>query len=81
MLTSMLHDAVRAGRTKPAIVFGSQRITYSELEDRVLSFAGGLRKLGVGAGDCVALALPNCPEFVIAFLATAALRAISLPLN
>lgn len=48
---------------------------------RVRRCAFGLRSLGVGPGDCVAAVLHNCSEFVIAFLASAALRAIFLPLN
>lgn len=81
MITAMLREAERADPAKLAIVCGAERIRYDELAVRVRRFAGGLRALGVGAGDCVAVALPNGPEFVIAFLAAAALRAISLPLN
>src|SRR5262249_2649628 len=32
-------------------------------------------------GDCVAVALPNCPEFVAGLFACARLRAVMLPLN
>ena len=81
MLTAMLRVAAAAHPDKAAIVCGEERITYGELASRVGRCAGGLRALGVGAGDCVAAALPNGPEFVIAFLATARLHAIFLPLN
>ena len=81
MLSALLRDAVRADPAKIAIVCGEERIRYDELADRVRRCAFGLRSLGVGPGDCVAAVLHNCSEFVIAFLASAALRAIFLPLN
>jgi long-chain acyl-CoA synthetase len=81
MLTAMLREAVRSNPTKTAIVCGEERIRYDELANRVQRCAAGLSSLGVGQGDCVAAVLHNCSEFVIAFLASMALRAIFLPLN
>jgi len=81
MLMAMLRSAVAANPAKLAIICGEERISYQELAARVARCAGGLRSLGIGPGDCVAAALGNGPEFVVAFLATAALRAIFLPLN
>ena len=81
MLTAMLRAAASADPSKPAIVCGGARISYGELVGRVARCAAGLRGLGVELGACVAAALVNCPEFIIAFLATASLRAIFLPLN
>jgi acetyl-CoA synthetase len=46
-----------------------QRITYAELLRRVQEFAGGLRKLGVKAGDRVAVYMPMIPELPVALLA------------
>lgn len=59
---------------------GAVRLTFRELEERVARAAGGLRKLGVGRGDVVALQLPNWWEFVVAVLATQRLGATSNPL-
>ncbi len=81
MLTRMLWKAARANPAKAAIVQGERRLRYDELFDLAGRFAYGLRRLGVGAGDCVAVALPNCPEFVAILFACARLRAILLPLN
>lgn len=81
MLTTLLRAAVAAHPAKPAIVYDGARISYEELSVRVARCAGGLKALGIGPGDCIAVALANGPEFVIAFLAAAALRAIFLPLN
>jgi acetoacetyl-CoA synthetase len=65
----------------PALVFQSERqplraVSWAELEVSVAAVAAGLRRLGVGRGDRVVAILPNVPEAVVAFLATASLGAI-----
>jgi long-chain acyl-CoA synthetase len=77
----MLRKAVEADPAKTAIVQGDRRIRYDDLEALAGRCAAGLRRLGVGAGDCVAVVLPNCPEFVASLFACARLRAIMLPLD
>ena len=51
-------------------------LTFGELRDRVARAAEGLRRLGVGPGDRVAAYLPNVPETLVAFLASASLGAV-----
>ena len=51
-------------------------VRYDDLYRAVASVAAGLRRLGVGRGDRVAAYLPNVPQAVIAFLATASIGAI-----
>ncbi|HLH65552.1 MAG TPA: acetoacetate--CoA ligase [Solirubrobacteraceae bacterium] len=51
-------------------------LTFGELRDQVARARAGLRRLGVGPGDRVVAYLPNIPETLIAFLATASLGAI-----
>jgi acetyl-CoA synthetase len=55
-------------------------LTYRELDDRVRHVAAGLRELGVGRGDSVALFLPMIAEAVISCYAIASLGAIIVPL-
>jgi acetoacetyl-CoA synthetase len=52
------------------------RLTWGELSERVAAAAAGLRALGVGRGDRVVAYMPNIPETLIAFLATASIGAI-----
>ena len=64
-----------------AIVFcgedGSRReLARDELRTTVASVAAGLRARGVEKGDRVAGYLPNCPEAIIAMLATTSIGAI-----
>ena len=53
-----------------------QDLTWGELREQVARAAAVLADLGVRPGDRVAGYLPNCPEAVVAFLATAALGAV-----
>jgi acetoacetyl-CoA synthetase len=64
-----------------AIVHASEsrplsEVTWGELREQVARIAAGLRALGVGRGDRVVAYLPNIPETVAAFLATASLGAV-----
>lgn len=51
-------------------------LTRDEVHSQTAALAATMRRLGVGPGDRVAAYLPNVPEAVIAFLATASLGAI-----
>jgi len=51
-------------------------LTMEELRGQVGAAAAGLKALGVARGDRVVAYLPNIPEALIAFLATASLGAI-----
>jgi acetoacetyl-CoA synthetase len=64
-----------------AIVHASEsqplaEITWDELRDQVARCAAGLRRLGVRRGDRVVAYMPNVPETVVAFLATASIGAV-----
>lgn len=60
---------------------GKRRLTNQELHERVNALAAGLRELGVGRGDVVALLLYNHLEFLEAVFALNRLGAAFLPLN
>jgi acetoacetyl-CoA synthetase len=51
-------------------------LTFRELRDQVARARAGLQRLGVQPGDRVVGYLPNVPETLVAFLATASLGAI-----
>ena len=67
----------------PSIVteFFGRTTTYAELGDQIARAAEGLRRLGVKAGDRVALILPNCPQHVVAFYAVLRIGAIVVEHN
>jgi long-chain acyl-CoA synthetase len=57
------------------------RMDYRRLLDLTYHFAAGLQKLGVKKGDRVAIHLPNCPQFVIAYYAALMVGATIVPCN
>jgi acetoacetyl-CoA synthetase len=68
-------------RDRVAVVAHSQtrpplELTFGELRDQVARARAGLQRLGVGPGDRVVAYLPNIPETLVAFMATASLGAI-----
>lgn len=72
---------LRHAGDEPAIIAHSQTrrpssLTWNELADQVGRARAGLQALGVCVGDRVAAYLPNIPETVVAFLATASLGAV-----
>ena len=54
----------------------TQELTFRDLREQVAHARAGLTKLGVGPGDRVVAYLPNIPETLVAFLASASLGAI-----
>jgi long-chain acyl-CoA synthetase len=64
------------------LVYEDEVTTYAEAHRRVDAIAAGLAdRFGVGAGDRIAIAARNLPEWVLAFWATIRLGAVSVPLN
>ncbi|MEV6070410.1 acetoacetate--CoA ligase [Nocardia sp. NPDC052001] len=77
-----VEQVVRQARTdRPAILGVDEdgsviELSWAELLSSTAAFARALRELGVGRGDRVAGYLPNIPQAVIAFLATASIGAV-----
>ncbi|MEH2193075.1 MAG: long-chain fatty acid--CoA ligase [Nostoc sp.] len=81
MLDKNLIEIVKKHPNKTAIAYNESRISYQELYANINNLSENLRTIGIAQGDCIALILPNSPEFAIAFYATAKLNAIILPIN
>src|ERR671936_2252887 len=64
-----------------AIVYDDQRLTYREWNALVNRLANGLRALGVGEGDHVAILANNSLEQVTTHLAVVKLGAVMITLN
>ena len=56
-------------------------VTWREVDERVSTFADALRAEGADAGDRVALVLPNCVEFAVAFWGALRADAVVVPAN
>lgn len=64
-----------------ALVCGSSRLTYGQLQERVEQAAAWLAETGVGKGDRVALWLPPSIPFVTLFFAIAERGAVAVPMD
>lgn len=80
-LNELFKQSVQKYRQNTAVHFMGKELTYGELDLLVDSFAGALNDRGVKKGDRVAIHLPNCTQFVIAYFASLALGAIVVPCN
>lgn len=92
-LYKLLDDSAAEYPDRAAIVFGAVahklpgqplmdgRMSYRDLRDAVNRFANALGKLGVKKGDRVAIYLPNCPQFAIAFYGTLKAGGVIAPVN
>jgi fatty-acyl-CoA synthase len=56
-------------------------ITYGQVKDRYLRLVEGLKNLGVGKGDKVAIWAPNSIEWILIQLSVAYLGAVLVPIN
>ncbi|MER6046316.1 long-chain fatty acid--CoA ligase [Streptomyces sp. NPDC001793] len=65
----------------PALIYGSESLSYREVWYRARQYAAVLRERGVGPGDRVALLLPNTPEFPSVYFGVLALGAVVVPVN
>ncbi len=77
---AVLSSAAEFGQ-RPAVLAGEYTLTYQQLTASAGSLAAGLAELGVKRGDRVGLLLPNCPQFIVSYLATTALGAMAVPVH
>ena len=66
---------------RPATIFLGARLTYQTLDETANRFAHALLGFGLQRGSRVALLLPNCPQFVIAFYGALKAGAIVTAIN
>ena len=66
---------------KAALNFYGTEMTFWEVRTRMMQLASALGGLGVTKGERVGLHLPNCPQFVLSYLAVLSLGAIVVHLN
>ncbi|MGW9402961.1 long-chain-fatty-acid--CoA ligase [Arthrobacter sp. NPDC055585] len=80
-LVDMVEDSISRYGSKPALQFFGATTSYREMGEQIRRAAAGLKRLGVGPGDRVALVLPNAPQHVVAFYAVLRLGAVVVEHN
>jgi long-chain acyl-CoA synthetase len=81
LLTELVEESVRRWPDRSAIVYDGAPWSYRRLWQESERFAAALAREKVGFGDRVALYLPNCPAFPIAFFGILRLGAIVVPVS
>lgn len=76
----LIQQAARYGQRR-FLTFGDTEVSFAELEVMSARAAAGLAQLGVSKGDCVALMLDNCVEYLALWFGLARLGAVEVPLN
>ena len=80
-LSEHLRQRARRHPDKPAIIFYGTVMTYGDLDRLSDRFAALLAQEGVRQGDRVAVFLPTCLQFHIAFYGILKLGAVHVPVN
>ncbi len=80
-LPDLFYQSAADFPTQPAIIFFGKTISYERLAHLVRRAAAGLARLGLQAGQPLALILPNCPQIVIAYYAALHLGALVVMIN
>ncbi|MDQ6660168.1 MAG: AMP-binding protein, partial [Chloroflexota bacterium] len=80
-LTWLLDQTVSAYPDQTAIIYMGKKLSYAQLATQANRFATELRKLSITKGDRVALALPNIPQYPIAFYGALKAGAVVVPTN
>jgi long-chain acyl-CoA synthetase len=66
---------------RTALIYLGEKITYSELKEYIHRFATALHDLGVRKDDKLMLYIPNCPQFIICYLAAQILGSVPVPVS
>jgi len=66
---------------KAALAYIGQTLTYSDLHEATERLAASLLGLGMAKGDKAILYLPNCPQWVMTWLALLRIGAVAIPVS
>ncbi|MBM2622548.1 long-chain fatty acid--CoA ligase [Actinoplanes sp. LDG1-06] len=82
-LATVLAESARKYPDKIAVIdsLTTERITYKDLWQQTLAYAGSLREKGVQPGDVVAIQIPNLADFPRVYYAVLAAGATIVPMH
>jgi long-chain acyl-CoA synthetase len=80
-LTWLLDCTASRYPDRTALIYYGTRLSYAQLAHHAHRFATVLQGLGVSKGERVAIALPNIPQFPIAFYGALLAGAVVVPTN
>lgn len=80
-LTWLLDSTVNKYPSHTAFIYYGTRLSYAQFSSLANRFAAGLQRLGIRPGDRVAIALPNMPQYPIAYYGALRAGAVVVPTN
>jgi len=80
-LTWLLDQTAKKYPGHTALIYYGTKMSYAQLSTLANRFAVALQKLGIQKGDRVAIALPNIPQYPIAFYGALRAGAVAVPTN
>jgi long-chain acyl-CoA synthetase len=80
-LPILLNEMAAKYPQRPAMIFKGNQISYQKFNRSVDRFTAVLQGLGLQKGDRMAVHLPNCPQFPIAYYAILRAGGVVVPCN
>ncbi|NLX52109.1 MAG: long-chain fatty acid--CoA ligase [Deltaproteobacteria bacterium] len=78
---SLVHLAATMFPRKAATNIYGSTMTFRQIRSQMLRLSNALIRMGVKKGDRVGLALPNCPQYIVAYYAALSAGAIVVNMN
>jgi len=80
-IQNLVHLAAAQFPHKPAVDFYGSEVTFRQVRDQVLRMANAFIRFNIKKGDRIGIALPNCPQYIIAYYAALSVGAIVVNMN
>jgi long-chain acyl-CoA synthetase len=80
-IQNLVHLAAAQFPHKAAVDFYGSELTFRQVRDQVLRLANVFIRFGLKKGDRIGIALPNCPQYIIAYYAALSVGAIVVNMN
>ncbi len=80
-VATRIEDVATANASRTAFLLADEALSFAAFDDRSSRIAGGLRELGVGVGDRVAVMAGSHPEFVASMVGAWKVGVVFVALN
>jgi long-chain acyl-CoA synthetase len=80
-IRDLLTNQARRFQKRTFLECGDQHYSYAAVDDLTDHLATGLSRLGLRAGERVAILLPNCPEIIFYLLGTLKIGIVAVPID
>jgi long-chain acyl-CoA synthetase len=80
-LFRILEDTAKDFPDLDAVIFLGKKIPYRDIAGWARNLAFGLHQIGIRKGQRVAIMLPNCPQFIVAYYAILRLGGVVVNVN